>query len=563
MIFKTDLTKFQHHSSGNKLNTRFFSCLLFFLSTLALGQTGGESELLHISIFVQPRGARVYIDNEFKGMGTNFVVPAGIHKISLRESGYNSLESSITVSNRNTVFRFALELLPAGVIKIATEPDGAQLFLDGLYCGTTDKTVLEAPGVHNLHVEKPGHYSVDTSIIVMARTKSVCKFYLPDANPSSFAPNDIDNLTENEQIAWLEKKGLAIISCNISPADASIFINNAPVTAKTAIVSPGTYGITASKQGFLLYHDSVTVLSGKISHKNIILNARTSVIAFDIVPSNAQITVDNESYTGKLFAEVPAGRHAVLISKKGYITYREVVDAVEGKTFVLSHDLKSNVGSLKLSVSPQRTNIRLAGSEMNPIERQGDSEFPLLIPGEYNIHCQAVNHVDFDTIITVFGGGTSELEIKMKPVDPNLILPRSANWVYSCVMPGLGQLMQGRTYTGIGVFLANAGALSFLMASIANYNHSVDDYNKASAMFALHPISVNRKNTIDKRNKANTNFKYYILASVVSGVAYLFNVENAYEGADPQADSYTAQPGRVAGINDRFIECGFSIRLGL
>jgi len=114
-------------------------CLLV-LSVFLCGCTTTPSEKTGaISITSTPSGAEVYLNNEYRGTtpATITAVPAGNHTIEVRERGYTSWSTSVTVNQESTV-SVSSTLVPVAVSIPATTTTGTPV-------PTTKK---DAPDLH-------------------------------------------------------------------------------------------------------------------------------------------------------------------------------------------------------------------------------------------------------------------------------------------------------------------------------------------------------------------------------------------------------------------------------
>lgn len=137
-----------------------------------------ESELMHteeakgsISITSDPPGASVYLDGTHRGTTPISIdnVASGSHTIELTKSRYESktLAVSLSVGGAENI-RESLEPL-TGSISIASNPSGANVYLDDIYKGRTPTTISGVlPDSHTIRVEKDGYEDLSESVSVAA-----------------------------------------------------------------------------------------------------------------------------------------------------------------------------------------------------------------------------------------------------------------------------------------------------------------------------------------------------------------------------------------------------------
>lgn len=137
-----------------------------------------ESELRYteepkgsISITSDPSGASVYLDGTHKGTTPISLdnVDSGSHTIELTKSGYESKTLAVSLSAGGAEnIRESLEPL-TGSISISSDPSGANIYLGGIYKGTTPTTISGVlPGSHTIILEKDGYEDLSESVSVAA-----------------------------------------------------------------------------------------------------------------------------------------------------------------------------------------------------------------------------------------------------------------------------------------------------------------------------------------------------------------------------------------------------------
>jgi hypothetical protein len=118
-----------------------------------------------ISVYSNPPGARVYLDNSDKGVTPLNLdsITSGQHSIKLVLSGYQEWNSYVSVfpSQTTTVSADLIAEQSYGSISISCNQSGAKIFLDGTYKKTTSSNNLVAlenvqDGYHELTIIKDG-----------------------------------------------------------------------------------------------------------------------------------------------------------------------------------------------------------------------------------------------------------------------------------------------------------------------------------------------------------------------------------------------------------------------
>ena len=113
-----------------------------------------------LQIVTQPEGARVFLDDAYRGQAPLFLndVPAGEHRFSFEAPGYLSKHVDVRISDR-TPRRVRADLIPdAGSLQVRSTPSGATVLLNGVERGETPLTIADAPsGENRIEIRMPGY----------------------------------------------------------------------------------------------------------------------------------------------------------------------------------------------------------------------------------------------------------------------------------------------------------------------------------------------------------------------------------------------------------------------
>jgi hypothetical protein len=120
----------------------------------------------YLRIVSEPVGAEVMVDGHRIG-ATPFdgAVPVGEHEVTVRLTGYRPVTEAVRVEEGLEVARTVrLEVAPA-TLRLASEPAGARVSLDGERVGETPVALAEvAPGTHQIVIEAKGYYPYETRV---------------------------------------------------------------------------------------------------------------------------------------------------------------------------------------------------------------------------------------------------------------------------------------------------------------------------------------------------------------------------------------------------------------
>ncbi|MDP2600224.1 MAG: PEGA domain-containing protein [Deltaproteobacteria bacterium] len=145
-------------------------------------------------------GARVWIDNRNAGTATKTAftvnVPVGKHTLKISKPNhydYTNSNISVTVGRTTNLGVIRLRVIP-GSIKIASNPPGASVLLDGQSKGTTPLTIPNiAPGTHSIRVAKQGYNRYQQRVAVASG--QTLNLNIISLVPLEMAPVAIENST--------------------------------------------------------------------------------------------------------------------------------------------------------------------------------------------------------------------------------------------------------------------------------------------------------------------------------------------------------------------------------
>ncbi len=160
-----------------------------------------------------------------------------------------------------------------GILKIATEPEGAELYLDGKKMVSETPAVLNfvEEGSHEIRIAKKGYTSVTDTVNVIRGKETVP------------APYVLKPLPGKLQIA-------------VSPADALVELNGERLNepGKERSLTPGKYQLKVTKNGYDPEERTITVTADELLRENIVLTRNTGEVRFSINPPGVSITIDGK-----------------------------------------------------------------------------------------------------------------------------------------------------------------------------------------------------------------------------------------------------------------------------
>jgi thermitase len=210
-------------------------------------------------------------------------VPPGTYQVTASKSGYYSSSSSVTVlAGATALANFSLsEIIVPGSISgtVTSAKDGSPIVgatvTDGTRTTSTDAmgkyTIASVPpDTYQVTASKSGYYSSSSSVTVLAGTTAVASFSLTEV------PGAITGTVTSA------KDGSPIVGATVTDGTGTT-TTDATGRYTIANVPPGTYQVTASKEGYVSVTSAVTVVSGGAVMTNFSLSPRTPAMWVDSI----------------------------------------------------------------------------------------------------------------------------------------------------------------------------------------------------------------------------------------------------------------------------------------
>jgi len=207
-------------------------------------------------------------------------MPPGTYQVTASKSGYHSLSLTVTVLSGGTaVANFSLnEVIVFGTITgtVTDAEDGSAIWgaqvSDGISTVLTDATGQYTindvpPGSYQVVASKAGYENSSSTVAVLAGSTAVANFSLNEV----IVPGSITgSVTDAED-------GSPIVGATVSDGTRTTTTDASGIYT-VANVPPGTYQVTASKEGYVSVTLTATVVSGGTSVMNFPLNSKPDPI---------------------------------------------------------------------------------------------------------------------------------------------------------------------------------------------------------------------------------------------------------------------------------------------
>ncbi|HVP94594.1 MAG TPA: PEGA domain-containing protein [Methanoregulaceae archaeon] len=216
-----------------------------------------------LSVISNPKGADLYIDDIYMGVTDQIVgnLATGSHNVSLSLAGYElwTGQSNVVPSQ---VTSLTVSLVPevnppSGDLRVASTPEGAAVYVNNDYRGTTpvigslDISNLN-PGVSAIALKKAGFEDYTTQVIITAGTTTQI----------------------NAALKATQAPGVATVQIVSSPGGADVYINNQYVGITPILfqnVKTGSYTVEIRLPGYTSYTTTGQANAGQDISLNVAL----------------------------------------------------------------------------------------------------------------------------------------------------------------------------------------------------------------------------------------------------------------------------------------------------
>jgi thermitase len=205
-------------------------------------------------------------------------------------------------------------------------------------------------------------------------------------------------------------------------------------------VSPGTYQVFASKEGYETSSLTLNVLSGTTAvadfslTKTIVAGSITGSVTnaedespiVDATVTDGARTATTDASGTYTIANVPPGNYEITASKEGYQTSSSLVDVLPGTTAVAEFSLNEIIipGSITGSVTDGEDGSPIVGAAVTDGTRtaitdaSGKYSLTDVPPGSYEVTASKEGYESITSSVTVTSGATSEMNFSLNQKVP-------------------------------------------------------------------------------------------------------------------------------------------------
>ena len=355
------------------------AALLFFLFT-------ARSLTLNIDAEAEP-------DFSLSGLnwslGERLLVRPGDYTLSINAEGYHPYEQTVTVGDAGTQqLDIRLALLP-GTVTLTTQPAGGEIIVDELSLGS-------APLI-DLSLEA-GIYKVEA---------------LLDRYQRWLGQIDVIGRNQSQTVDIVLLPDWAKVRFSATPAAVTASIDGQPAetTATGVEVLSGERELKLSAPGFMPLTLPLSIVAGVDQDLGAVtLIPADATLTLDSTPPGAGVTVDGAfvGLTPLVVPLSPSDRHAISLSKAGYLGANLALTLARGETASRTVTLKPELGEVRFVIEPPEAEILVNG------QRVGAGNQSLSLPAvQQRIAVQLVGYASFETEVLPKPGLPQQISVTL------------------------------------------------------------------------------------------------------------------------------------------------------
>ena len=362
-----------------------------------------------VSLTTNPSGATVIVDGRDRGVTpvTLYDLEPGRHLVKLRLAGYDESVRYVDTRKSPIVQQNTVLEETKGLLLLKTEPEGADVQVDGASVGQTPRLVacLSVGGVHQVRLRKAGYLDQTISVRFDGRRPLVREERLVPASGT------IDVMSE--------------------PAGAEVTVNGI-VRGKTGETPLRVTGVPKGraivKFSLAGYEEAVrdlAVSAGDVQTLPVVLKGLPGTMRVTSVPEGARIYVDDR-YEGKAplsLAGLKPGDYVVRAELDGHGTQTRTVTLENGASANEEFRLSSVMGVIEVVTSPVGAQVSVDGRVVGATKSKdpaADVSDPLVVhnvhAGEHRVVVAKDGFADRSLLVQVENQKTSQHRVRLRRV---------------------------------------------------------------------------------------------------------------------------------------------------
>jgi archaellum component FlaF (FlaF/FlaG flagellin family) len=283
-------------------------------------ERSGQDEA-SVIFLVEPRDAKLFVDNIPTEINKTVSVPLGTVNIRLEREGYRPIDEPLVISTEQVNYEYSMREVEPEIVKITSNVAGVKVIVDATDRGELNEnrslSLFLFPGNYTVEVQKSGYLSQTQTLVVEEGKVNELSFQL--------------------------EKNTGTIVFDVQPNNAVVKINKSPIDGKTEVdYPPGRYRVDIELENHDPYSETFDLERGKRHTVRASLTPYTGNLQFSVVPDNAQVILRNaqgnevKRWQGlQMMRDLEVGEYVVEVSETGYASVK--------RTFIIKKDERTAV----------------------------------------------------------------------------------------------------------------------------------------------------------------------------------------------------------------------------
>ncbi|MDR0305909.1 MAG: PEGA domain-containing protein [Chitinispirillales bacterium] len=220
---------------------------------------------------------------------------------------------------------------PFGSLSVNSEPQGADIYINGKSTGQKTPALLEnlMAGKHEVELFLPNHH-------FQRRTVKITN--------GAITSSSFELMSDFDTLLVLGENQHGILVLPYPPVDSTYRINGSVITSFKEQLPDGEHHI--QWRGGDIYKDIDTFIfipAGKMVYFNVPFERLSGKVTFELEPKDALLCIEGfPCWPGELAINLPSGFHTVRISRYGYVTERRQFRVSHNKVALVKIHLEIN-----------------------------------------------------------------------------------------------------------------------------------------------------------------------------------------------------------------------------
>jgi len=278
-----------------------------------------------VYIITEPEGAEIYLNGEKVAENNVLQATLGNHRLTIKKDGYRTIEEEINVTDSMAPLKYQLKEIQLAQVEIITQPTGADILINGVQKGQSDKGLWLFPDTYFIELKLSGYASLQDTLRVRENEINQFKF------------------------VFNKSKNFGLLNVVTEPADALLHINkDIYKNTKNIHLGAGNYQIEVVKPGYGKISEWIKINQNETLNKHYELKRLTGDLRFNITPLTARVKMVRdetliEEWSGmKQLSGLPTGQYRFYCENKNFEDLVKEGTIEENKILNLNIEMKKS-----------------------------------------------------------------------------------------------------------------------------------------------------------------------------------------------------------------------------